>query len=390
MLEEFWVDNFKSLINLTFKPAEQNLLLGKNNAGKTNLCQAMCLVAATASMPLDTAADSVAGGRVALTNHYFSKKTMGFRVRATVPFEAEDLSFQYNLELSVRNSPSGVTALEVDTEKLVVTGEAFDGVTLLENTRQGVRLLHEAKHVAGRGHYAETSAPRDATMLQRLYDLQTNPRASCFKKYLMFWQHYTLSLHMLRQYQHTPNLVALNPNGSNLASVVYHLKTGNERHYRKLLSKLKTIEPKIDAINFFGPAEGTIVMFFEDAKGNRIPVANASDGTLRFLALTYALLSQPSFAPASLVIVEEPENGLYVGCLKELLDSIRDVDTPPQVLFTSHSPYFIDLFDDRIEGVFLMSGGEEHSTITQPDVAQVTARLEIYPLGEQHFREMLH
>jgi len=60
------------------------------------------------------------------------------------------------------------------------------------------------------------------------------------------------------------------------------------------------------------------------------------------------------------------------------------------LLFTSHSPYFIDLFDNRLDGVFLMSGGEEHSTITQPDVAQVTARLETYPLGEQHFREMLH
>ena len=41
MLQEFRVDNFKSLINIVFKPQEINLLLGKNNSGKTNLCQAL-------------------------------------------------------------------------------------------------------------------------------------------------------------------------------------------------------------------------------------------------------------------------------------------------------------------------------------------------------------
>ncbi len=32
MLQEFRVDNFKSLINIVFKPQEINLLLGQNNS----------------------------------------------------------------------------------------------------------------------------------------------------------------------------------------------------------------------------------------------------------------------------------------------------------------------------------------------------------------------
>ena len=59
------------------------------------------------------------------------------------------------------------------------------------------------------------------------------------------------------------------------------------------------------------------------------------------------------------------------------------------MIFTSHSPYFIDLFDDRLDGVFVMKRGEEHSSIVQPDAEKVKARLEKYPLGEMHYREML-
>ena len=49
MLQEFRVDNFKSLINVAFKPQATNLLLGMNNSGKTNLCQALRFVSGSAS-----------------------------------------------------------------------------------------------------------------------------------------------------------------------------------------------------------------------------------------------------------------------------------------------------------------------------------------------------
>ena len=53
MLQEFRVDNFKSLINVIFRPQAVNLLLGMNNSGKTNLCQALRFVAGSTALPLD-------------------------------------------------------------------------------------------------------------------------------------------------------------------------------------------------------------------------------------------------------------------------------------------------------------------------------------------------
>ena len=389
MLQEFAVDNYKSLINVTFRPHEQNLLTGVNNSGKTNLCQAMIFLAATSQVPLDKCAGAVAGATVGLTNFYFKKRTIDFRVQAVVPFESEQLAFQYDLTIGARTPPSSLPVLEVEEERLRVTGEGFDGVTLLENTRDGVRLLHETRFLREDEQYACTAAPRDTTMLHRLYDLETNPRANCFKTYLSSWAYYALSPDSLRGFEHRPNQVVLNSNGSNLASAIYHLKTMNERQYRKVLAHLRRIDPRIDAINFSVPSEEMVFMYFEDTESNSYLAAGASSGTLRFLALLYVLLAQPALSQNPVILIEEPENGVYVGFLKELLEMVEESQTRPQLIFTSHSPYFIDLFDNRLESIFVLKSGAQHSSIAQPDAELVKARLENYPLGEQHFREML-
>lgn len=388
MLHEFTVDNFKSLINVTFRPQEENLLLGANNSGKTNLCHAMCFLAGSSDVPLDRVMKYFSWAPSRITNVYLSKSSIDFRVKASVPFESRDLTFTYELTIGIKAEQSLSPVAEVERETLRVDGEGFDDVALVENTRDGVLVLHELDYLQGRENRTRTSAPRDATMLQRLYDVDTNPRANCFREYLRSWRYYDLSVESMRGVKHEPNARWLVRNGDNLASVIHSLKTTDERQYRRLLSHLREIDPRIDVINFF-PAEEMIVMYFEDSKGNKLPASRASAGTLRFLALLYILTAQPAAAPAPVLMIEEPENGLYVGMLKRLLEVMRDAPSRPQVIFTSHSPYFIDLFDDRLDGVFVMKRGKEHSSIVQPDVEKVKARLDKYPLGEMHFREML-
>ncbi|HBO46423.1 MAG TPA: hypothetical protein DD670_21340, partial [Planctomycetaceae bacterium] len=181
MLDEFYVDNYKSLVNVTFCPKQQNLLLGTNNAGKTNLCQAMKFLSATASWSLDDCADRVAGLRFAIANHHFDKPTVDFRVRATIPFAGEELTFRYSLTIGIKKNNLMAPSLEVDEESLRVSGGGFPDAMLLANTAESVRLLHEVDYLAGRSNFVTTTAPRNATMLSRLYDLQTNERANLFK-----------------------------------------------------------------------------------------------------------------------------------------------------------------------------------------------------------------
>ena len=389
MLQEFRVDNYKSLINITFKPQEVNLLIGLNNSGKTNLCQAMRFVSASTMASLDQCADLIAGGRFGVTNHFFDKRTIDFFVKADVSYEEEDLTFEYELTVSPPVPPTTTPTLQVESEKLTVTGGRFDGTVLLKSTRDRVKLLHEKDYLKGATNYVETTSPRDTTMLNRLYDLETNSRANQFKRHLSWWVYYDLSPLALRRPTHKPNEVLLNSEGSNLSSVLYRLKTSNERDYRKLLEVVQKVEPKLDLINFQVASESDVFMFFEDADGHRQPAWNASNGTLRFLALAYVLLIQPSTGLRPLIMVEEPENGVYVGFLKDLLEMAAQSPGRLQIIFTSHSPYFIDLFDDHLDSIFVLKTGHQHSTMMQPDINKVKAKLEHFPLGEQHFREML-
>jgi predicted ATPase len=116
---------------------------------------------------------------------------------------------------------------------------------------------------------------------------------------------------------------------------------------------------------------------------------SASDGTLRFMALGYIILNNARQDNPSLTIIEEPENGLYVRHLKPLFELIEPTGTGGQYIFTSHSPYFIDLFDTNLENVTLMEDRRTHSALVKPDPARVGKYLEEMPLGELHFREML-
>ena len=262
MLQEFRVDNFKSLINIVFKPQEINLLLGKNNSGKTNLCQALQFVGASSFLTLNDCAEQVAGGRYGMTNFAFDKPAIDFYLRSRVPYEQENLVFEYELTISPPQNSIGEASVRVDREILSVTGGKFDKTILIKNFAGRIRLLHEKDFIAGIENYVETSAPRDTTMLQHLYDLETNSRANHFKRYLGNWMCHDLSPTAMRRSDFKPNEVFLNRNGSNLTSVLYHLKTRYERDYRKLLKVIREIEPKLDLINFQVVSESSVFMFF--------------------------------------------------------------------------------------------------------------------------------
>ncbi|KYF66251.1 hypothetical protein BE11_31475 [Sorangium cellulosum] len=92
----------------------------------------------------------------------------------------------------------------------------------------------------------------------------------------------------------------------------------------------------------------------EFTDGGRVPARILSDGTLRLVALLTLLRGSP---PGALIAVEEPENGIYPGRLRALVDKLVDATTPrgdvlpPQVLLTSHSPAILAALHGRPESL---------------------------------------
>jgi len=181
--------------------------------------------------------------------------------------------------------------------------------------------------------------------------------------------------------------------GSNLCSVLYTLHNERPRDERKLVEAAKLMEPRLDLISFQAPDPEHVYMFFEDKEGHRFGVQNVSDGTLRFLGLCFLIISnrrdEASGDPPPLLIIEEPENGIFVGHLKPLFEKLDPSGNQGQFVFTSHNPYFIDLFDGALDGLHVIKSLGNYSAVTKPDPARIQERLGKFSLGEMHFRGLL-
>src|SRR5262249_26871484 len=159
---------------------------------------------------------------------------------------------------------------------------------------------------------------------------------------------------------------ACDPDGFDLSLVIFILKSFDDRRYRRIIQHVKMIEPALEAINFI-PAPGQHpVPFVELNTQSRASWRGLSDGTLRALGLaliieTAGACSPPTNSVPCLSLIEEPENGIFPGMLRRFFDLFEDWAPTAQFFFTSHSPYFIDMFDDKRECVTILRQAKDRS-----------------------------
>jgi predicted ATPase len=397
MLRELYVDNFKTWLNAVYRPGPVNLLVGKNNAGKSNLLQAMRFLAVSTYMPLLDAAKTATGEPMLVPNVLHEQEAVSLRCVCDVTFEQEALAFEYELVLNTHTvgyAQSYQREFRVATERLRAFSGGFETQALIHRDGENVRLLNERDFLAeGRDYILETTVPPTQTMLYSLYESEIHARANCFKRYLGSWLYYDLDGFGLRSIEARPLDWVLRPDGSNLASVLLNLKNTDERRYRELLDVFRLVEPELDVLNFVA-LPGFAAMFVADKAGHYFHIGTLSPGTLRFFALAYILMAnrQPltgALGAPPVVMVEEPENGIYVGHLKTLFKELDWSGGTGQLVFASHNPYFIDLFEKVPESVITVRKSETRSELQSPDADRMSRILREMSLGEAHFRELL-
>ena len=100
-----------------------------------------------------------------------------------------------------------------------------------------------------------------------------------------------------------------------------------------------------------------------------------SDGTLKMFAYLL-LLEDPD--PPPFICIEEPENGLYHKLLETLAEEFRTHATgsrgAPQILVTTHQPYFVDALKPE-EVWILEKGGDGFSTIRRVSELEIVRNM---------------
>ena len=155
--------------------------------------------------------------------------------------------------------------------------------------------------------------------------------------------------------------------------------------------------PEFDHILFETPQTGQRAFLLRTRKGHHaLPARDLSQGTVLALAiLTLAYLPDPP----SLIGIEEPERGVHPRLLRHIQTALYRLSYPKQfgedrqpvqVIATTHSPYFLDLYKDHPEEIVIAQKTSDGATFErlsdQPDIMEV---LDDAPLGEVWYSGIL-
>jgi predicted ATPase len=154
--------------------------------------------------------------------------------------------------------------------------------------------------------------------------------------------------------------IQLGENGANLAAVLDDIRDTDPERFTAINCALGQWLPEFKAILFAKPQQGSKSVMLQTRKeGLNVPAHDLSQGTLIALAmLTLAYLPKPP----SLIGIEEPDRGVHPRLLRLVQDAIYllcypescgEKREPVQVIVTTHSPYFLDLFKDHPEEIVI-------------------------------------
>ena len=130
------------------------------------------------------------------------------------------------------------------------------------------------------------------------------------------------------------------PDGSNLPWVLDYLKKNFHNQYLHWLEHIQIGLPDIASIDIVEvPSNKYKYLKIKYQNGIETPSWTASDGTLRFLALTIVAYL-PDFK--GIFLIEEPENGIHPKIMESVYQSLRSV-YDAQILVATHSPVFLSI-----------------------------------------------
>jgi len=190
------------------------------------------------------------------------------------------------------------------------------------------------------------------------------------REYIQRWRFYNsfrISNEQLRRPSITEQEPMLHENAGNLSAVLLYLQTEYPETFERLKFYLGLMLPNFRNITVKargGP--GQVMAFWsEGSVGEELTLADLSDGTLRILC--WALICVHPFPP-TLVFVDEPDQGIHPRVYPILAELFKKLSDKTQVLLTTHSSYFLSMFD--IENILVLKKEDGDIKSFKPSTSQ--------------------
>ena len=171
----------------------------------------------------------------------------------------------------------------------------------------------------------------------------------------------------------------LKEDGGNLAPFLYRIKESSPLSYRRIIETIRLILPFFDDFILEPIGDSILLQWREPGSDLTFSSSNASDGTLRIMALI-TLLLQPDEMIPPVLILDEPELGLHPYAINIVAGLLNSVSTHSQVIAATQSMTFIDHFNP--EDIVVVDREERESTYKRLDPDHYKDWLAEYSIAE--------
>ena len=353
-LDKLTIKGFKSIRKLEdFELTNLNVLIGGNGAGKSNFIDFFRLLRAMMKLPLPGLASASLQAYIADGGG------------------TDDFLF---------NGPKVTEQIEVVT-KFGLNGYRF---RLSPTAEETFIINHEAWYYErGSSGWWEMEATPELLRVRDKKDAFGN-RSVAFYVYeaISSWKiyhfHDTSKVAPMRRSETTDDSEYLRFDAANIAPFLLGLKNNEKSSYKQIVDTIRLVTPFFDDF-ILKPNKREKVRLLWRQKGSDYPLKpqHLSDGTLRFICLTTALL-QPD--PPSTIIIDEPELGLHPYAIEILAELILATSKKTQLIVSTQSPALVDYFEP--EDIIVVNRKKGASVFQRLNKRELSSWLEDYSLGD--------
>lgn len=312
-LKSIEVDNWKSLRSLRLDFDDINVLIGPNGSGKSNLVQFFHMMNMMMSGNLQLFIGRAGGANSLL--HYGSKNALFIDSKLT--FSTDTGTDDYTFRL-IHGAP----------DTFVFANES---------------ITFQANRHTVRPFFEEFGAGHKESLLEQKHDRATIAKRPIFGvvrsmltgvRYFQF--HDTSIESHIRSFAREENNRSLFHNGGNVAAVLLRLKKEFPAAFSNVVDRVRAGVPAFRDF-VLESDHGQLLLEWTDAhRGQRFGPHQLSDGSIRLITLHTLLALPPEMSP-SVVIIDEPELGLFPRAIETLAEAIRSASSRRQIVLATQS-----------------------------------------------------
>lgn len=365
MIKKFSCNNFRNISCTDLKFEKINILIGANNAGKSNFIRA-----------LSFAANMVSNAQSESTGFLSEIKRNGWD--AALRKNAEESVIQFSWDLELPKAGEVVYRLNAHIgkrrEENYISEEALDGAHSRSGYDSPYHFFRCHDEKRGTGEFSSAGMemkknkliyadvdPYESVLLQmdKLFFENKKMFSAPFVRdnirnvldtmrvyFRGFFSYACTTFHLstIREMQdEQADGSFLKKDGSNFVNVYDTAMQKDANFKNRFLLMLKTLVPECEDVEVRHVA-GKMWMELK-FRGNYFPLSEVSDGTVHLL-LILLLLNLSETEGVSMLAIDEPEMNLHPAWQKMLANEIMRCNSFKQCFISTHSPDFLDEFTE--------------------------------------------